>query len=82
MKEKQKNLWPNVGEQAERNMMLHNILEELEIYEALLEQLYFEHGSGPMKYEDIKSEQDLKTQIDARLGMLRTLALKNTIYVV
>lgn len=82
MKEKQKDLWPKIGEQAERNVMLYNILDELEIYEALLERLYFEQGSSPMKHEDIKSEQDLKTEIEARQSMIRVLALKNTTSVV
>lgn len=82
MKEKQKDLWPKVGEQAELNVMLRNILDELEIYEALLERLYFEQSSRPIKMEDFESERDLKTEIDARENMIRTLALKNTKYVV
>jgi len=82
MKEKQKDLWPKIGEQAERNAMLYNILDELEIYEALLEQLYFEQSARPMKLEDIKSERDLKTEIEARQSMIRVLALKNTTIVV
>lgn len=75
-------MWPKVGEQAERNAMLYHILDELEIYEAMLERLYFEQGSGLVKYEDLKSERDLKTEIQARESMIRVLALKNTNFVV
>lgn len=71
-------MWPSAGDQAERNAMLKVLLEELEVYEIMLERLYVECGGAPTKYEDLKGERELKSQISAHVSMIRVLALKNT----
>ena len=79
---KKSDVWPQIGDQAERNAMLQVLLEELEVYEIMLERLYVECGGMPTKYDDLKSERDLKTQMSARERMIHVLAMKNTDFVV
>lgn len=74
--------WPDLGQQAERNAMLQVLLEELQVYEIMLERLHLECGGRPSKYEDLKSERELQSQIAARESMIRILALKNTEFTV
>lgn len=75
-------MWPPAGDQAERNAILKILLEELEVYEIMLERLHIECGGAPVEYEDLKSEKELKSEISARASMIRVLALKNTNMVV
>ena len=78
---KKKDTWPGVGDQAERNSMLQVVLDELVVYEIMLERLLDECGGSPTDPDDIKSERELKSHIKVRENMIRTLALKNTSHV-
>lgn len=59
-------------------MMLQILIEELEVYEIMLERFYIEVGKSPTEYEDLKSERELKTEIESRERMIHVLAVKNT----
>jgi hypothetical protein len=74
--------WTSPGEQAERSAILCVLLEELEIYEIMLERHLKECSGKSIKYNDLKNERDIRSQIAARESMIRILALKNTQYVV
>ena len=62
-------------------MILQIVLEELEIYELMLQKLYEDKKLETTEYEYLRSERSIKTEIQAREKMLRVLALKNTEYV-
>ena len=69
------------GECLERTLMLHVLLEELEIHQFLLEGVYREFGQPPKSLDGVKRERETLSQIKSRESMIRVLALKSTDFV-
>jgi len=77
-----KNVWDGVGDQAERNAMLQVLLEEMQVYEIMLERLELKIDKSIDVYEQMRQERSVKSEIKSRQSMIRVLALKNTPYTV